>query len=53
MLGRGLRLLEDETQKLGDGETLAGEVAFRLYVHSDFDRSDAGYPVARPLTKLI
>ena len=31
MLGRGLRLLEDETQKLGDGETLAGEVAFRLY----------------------
>jgi len=31
MLARGLRLLEDETSKLGDGETLSGEVAFRLY----------------------
>ncbi|MBO89439.1 MAG: alanine--tRNA ligase [Rickettsiales bacterium] len=31
MLGRGLRLLEQETQKLGDGGTLAGDVAFRLY----------------------
>ncbi|MDH3700243.1 MAG: alanine--tRNA ligase [Alphaproteobacteria bacterium] len=31
MLGRGLRLLEDETGKLGDGQTLAGDVAFRLY----------------------
>ncbi|MEE2995675.1 MAG: alanine--tRNA ligase [Pseudomonadota bacterium] len=30
-LGRGLRLLEDETDKLGSGEALAGEVAFRLY----------------------
>ncbi len=31
MLARGLRLLEDETNKLGDGETLSGDVAFRLY----------------------
>ncbi len=30
-LDRGLRLLADETDKLGDGETLAGDVAFRLY----------------------
>jgi alanyl-tRNA synthetase len=30
-LGRGLRLLEDETAKLGDGEALDGEVAFKLY----------------------
>jgi alanyl-tRNA synthetase len=30
-LGRGLRLLEDETEKLGDGEALDGEVAFKLY----------------------
>ena len=30
-LDRGLRHLEDETAKLGDGEALAGEVAFRLY----------------------
>ena len=30
-LGRGLRLLEDETDKLGEGEALDGEVAFRLY----------------------
>lgn len=30
-LGRGLRILEDETGKLGDGEALSGEVAFRLY----------------------
>ena len=31
MLARGLRLLEDETSKLSDRETLSGEVAFRLY----------------------
>jgi alanyl-tRNA synthetase len=31
MLDRGLRLLEDETAKLGPGEALPGEVAFRLY----------------------
>ena len=31
MLARGLRLLEDETSKLGDRETLSGDVAFRLY----------------------
>ena len=31
MLSRGLRLLENETHKLGNGETLAGDVAFRLY----------------------
>ena len=30
-LGRGLRLLEEETAGLGEGGTLAGEVAFRLY----------------------
>ena len=30
-LGRGLRLLEEETLKLGDGEALDGEIAFRLY----------------------
>ncbi len=30
-LDRGLRLLEDETAKLGEGQALAGEVAFRLY----------------------
>jgi len=30
-LGRGLRLLEDETAKLSDGEALDGEVAFKLY----------------------
>ncbi len=30
-LERGLRLLEEETDKLGDGEALAGDVAFRLY----------------------
>ncbi len=30
-LGRGLRLLEEETDKLGDGVTLPGDVAFRLY----------------------
>jgi len=30
-LDRGLGLLADETDKLGDGETLAGDVAFRLY----------------------
>jgi alanyl-tRNA synthetase len=31
MLARGLRLLEDETGKLGSGQALPGEVAFRLY----------------------
>jgi alanyl-tRNA synthetase len=31
MLDRGLRLLEDETARLGQGEALPGEVAFRLY----------------------
>src|SRR5438477_720945 len=31
MLDRGLRLLEDETARLGAGEALPGEVAFRLY----------------------
>ncbi|MFZ5792790.1 MAG: alanine--tRNA ligase [Pseudomonadota bacterium] len=31
MLGRGLKLLEEETAKLGAGQALAGEVAFRLY----------------------
>ena len=31
MLARGLKLLANETDKLGDGETLAGEVAFKLY----------------------
>ncbi len=30
-LDRGLKLLAEETGRLGDGETLAGEVAFRLY----------------------
>ena len=30
-LGRGLRLLEDETAKLADGEALDGEIAFKLY----------------------
>ncbi|MXW90440.1 MAG: alanine--tRNA ligase [Rhodospirillaceae bacterium] len=30
-LDRGLRLLAEETGRLGDGETLAGDVAFRLY----------------------
>jgi alanyl-tRNA synthetase len=30
-LDRGLRLLFEETDKLGDGEALAGDVAFRLY----------------------
>ena len=30
-LDRGLRLLEHETSKLGEGEPLAGAVAFRLY----------------------
>jgi alanyl-tRNA synthetase len=30
-LDRGLRILADETDKLGDGETLSGSVAFRLY----------------------
>jgi len=31
MLERGLRLLEDETARLGPGEALPGEIAFRLY----------------------
>src|ERR1700756_5202485 len=31
MLERGLRLLEDETARLGPGAALPGEVAFRLY----------------------
>jgi alanyl-tRNA synthetase len=30
-LDRGLRLLDDETEKLGERESLAGEVAFKLY----------------------
>ncbi len=30
-LDRGLRLLEEELEKLGSGQTLSGEVAFRLY----------------------
>ncbi len=30
-LGRGLRLLEEETEKLGETQKLPGEVAFRLY----------------------
>ena len=30
-LDRGLRLLAEETGRLGDGATLAGDVAFRLY----------------------
>ena len=31
MLDRGLYLLSDETDKLGDREPLAGDIAFRLY----------------------
>jgi alanyl-tRNA synthetase len=31
MLERGLHLLADETQRLGEGQALPGEVAFRLY----------------------
>jgi len=31
MLERGLRLLADETSRLGEGETLPGAVAFRLH----------------------
>ncbi len=30
-LGRGLKLLEDATGKLGEGEALSGSVAFKLY----------------------
>lgn len=30
-LDRGLKLLDDETSKLGEGGTLAGDVAFKLY----------------------
>jgi alanyl-tRNA synthetase len=31
MLGRGLRLLEEETARIGSGAALPGEVAFKLY----------------------
>lgn len=31
MLGRGLGLLEDEVEQLGDKKVLSGEVAFKLY----------------------
>ena len=31
MLGRGLRLLDEETEKLAEGAELPGEVAFKLY----------------------
>jgi alanyl-tRNA synthetase len=31
LLDRGLKLLFEETDKLGDGQPLAGDVAFRLY----------------------
>ena len=37
-LDRGLRLLGDETDKLADGETLAGDVAFKLYDTYGFPR---------------
>lgn len=30
-LERGLKLLDDETSKLGEGQTLAGDIAFKLY----------------------
>ncbi|MDA0787734.1 MAG: alanine--tRNA ligase, partial [Proteobacteria bacterium] len=30
-LDRGLKLLEEETDKLGDGDDLSGDVAFKLY----------------------
>ena len=30
-LDRGLRLLEDETDQMGDGQALPGDIAFRLY----------------------
>src|SRR5580693_6468937 len=30
-LERGLKLLDEETGKMGKGDTLAGEVAFKLY----------------------
>jgi len=30
-LGRGLKLLEEETGRLGEGQALSGEVAFKLY----------------------
>ena len=30
-LERGLKLLDEETSRLGDGQTLAGDVAFKLY----------------------
>jgi alanyl-tRNA synthetase len=31
LLGRGMHLLTEELDKLGDGQTLPGEIAFRLY----------------------
>src|SRR3546814_8082365 len=31
MLGRGLKLLEEETARLGASQALPGEVAFKLY----------------------
>ena len=37
-LDRGLRLLGDATDKLADGETLAGDVAFKLYDTYGFPR---------------
>ncbi len=30
-LDRGLKLLDEETSKLGEGQTLAGDIAFKLY----------------------
>ena len=30
-LDRGLKLLDDECSSLGNGQTLAGDVAFKLY----------------------
>ena len=31
LLDRGVKLLDEEVEKLGEGETLAGETAFKLY----------------------
>ena len=43
MLDRGLHLLTEETERLGDGQALPGEVAFRLYDTFGFPaRSHAG-----------